>query len=51
MGWLLQAVQLLRYIPAPLLGALDGWSHRLALRRQRERQERWARRRAANSSL
>lgn len=34
---------LLRGLPGPLLRQLDAWSHRVALRRARERQERWAR--------
>lgn len=50
MTLLLQAVQLLRYLPAPVLGLLDAWSHRIALRRQLQRQERWARRQQARNS-
>ena len=37
---------LLRSLPGPLLRQLDAWSHRVAQRRARERQERWARRQA-----
>ena len=49
MTLLLQAVHLLRYLPAPMLAMLDAWSHRIALRRQRQRQERWERRQQARS--
>jgi hypothetical protein len=38
---------LLRLLPGPLLRALDGWSHRVALKRQKQRQEAWLQRRSA----
>ena len=38
---------LLRLLPGPLLRALDGWSHRRALDRQRQRQQAWLERKAA----
>jgi heme exporter protein D len=41
--WLGQALNLL---PRPVLRLLDGWSHRLALRKRLERQQRWQRRNA-----
>lgn len=34
----------LRALPGPLLRLLDGWSHRRAQRRARERAARWQRR-------
>jgi hypothetical protein len=40
---------LLRALPGPLLRLLDGWSHRVALRRARERQQRWAARQAVRT--
>ena len=39
--------QLLRKLPAPMLAALDGWSHRRARQRAEARRERMLRRRAA----
>jgi hypothetical protein len=39
--------QVLRVLPRPLLGALDAWSHRIAQRRARQRQQRWLARKAA----
>lgn len=33
---------LLRGLPGPVLRLLDGWSHRRAQRRAREREQRWA---------
>jgi hypothetical protein len=38
--------QLLKRLPAPLLGALDAWSHRIARRRAEERQRKWLERKA-----
>lgn len=38
---------LLRGLPGPLLRMLDAWSHRVAMRKARERQQRWAARQAA----
>ena len=37
---------LLRGLPGPLHRMLDAWSHRVALRKARERQARWAARQA-----
>jgi hypothetical protein len=39
--------QAVRLLPAPLLALLDAWSHRVAQRRLRERQQRWLQRKAA----
>ena len=50
MPLLFQALHLLRYLPAPVLGLLDAWSQRIALRKQLQRQERWARRQQVRSS-
>lgn len=43
--------RLLGLLPAPLTRALDAWSHRLALRRQQQRRERWQQRQVARSLL
>jgi len=37
---------LLRLLPGPLLRALDRWSHRRAVERQRQRQLAWLERKA-----
>lgn len=39
---------LLRGLPGPLVRLLDAWSHRVAMRKARERQERWTRRQAGS---
>ena len=39
--------QVLHALPRPLLGLLDAWSHRIALRRAQQRQQKWQRRQAA----
>lgn len=39
-------VQLLRALPRPVREALDAWSYRIAQRRARQRQQRWAQRKA-----
>lgn len=39
--------QVLHLLPAPLLRALDAWSHRVAQRRLEERRARWLQRRGA----
>lgn len=36
--------QVLRLLPGPVLALLDAWSYRIAQRRARERQRRWAQR-------
>lgn len=41
--WVTQAVRLL---PSPLLRALDGWAHRQAQRRARQRRDQWLARQA-----
>ena len=38
--------QLVRHLPAPLLRALDAWSHRTARRRWAQRQAKWEQRKA-----
>jgi hypothetical protein len=38
--------QVLQALPRPLLSVLDAWSHRVALRRARQRQQDWLRRQA-----
>ena len=38
--------QVVQHLPAPLVRALDAWSHRLARRRAAERQRKWLERRA-----
>jgi hypothetical protein len=37
----------LQLLPSPLVRVLDAWSHRVAQRRFRERQQRWLQRNAA----
>ena len=39
--------QLVQLLPSPLLRVLDGWSHRVAQRRARARQQRWLQAQAA----
>lgn len=43
------AVRLVRAMPAPLLRALDAWSHRLARRRYEARQRKWLQHQAAQA--
>jgi hypothetical protein len=38
---------MLRSLPGPVIGMLDAWSHRIAQRRARQRQQKWLQRRAA----
>jgi hypothetical protein len=38
--------QVLQVLPGPLLSVLDAWSHRIALRRAQQRQQKWLRRQA-----
>lgn len=45
--WVTQA---LRLLPAPVLRALDAWSHRVAQRRAQQRREQWLQRRAASAA-
>ena len=42
--------QLIRYLPGPLLRALDAWSHRIARRRYEERMRRWQELKLANAT-
>lgn len=42
--------QLVQLLPSPLLRVLDGWSHRVALRRARARQQKWLQRQAASAA-
>ncbi|GAB3764469.1 hypothetical protein GCM10028796_19570 [Ramlibacter monticola] len=44
---ILLAHQVIRSLPAPVLGALDAWSQRVARRRALKRQQRWQKRKAA----
>ena len=44
---ILLAHQVVRSLPAPVLRALDAWSHRVARRRALKRQQKWQRRKAA----
>ena len=44
---ILLAHQVVRSLPAPVLGALDAWSHRVARRRALTRQQLWQRKKAA----
>lgn len=39
--------QVLQYLPGALVSVLDAWSHRVAQRRARARQQRWLQRQAA----
>jgi hypothetical protein len=39
--------QLVQQLPAPLLKALDAWSHRIARRRAQHRMLKWQQRKAA----
>lgn len=41
--------QLVHFLPRPLLGALDAWSHRVARRRAALRQQKWQQRKAAQA--
>lgn len=43
------AGRLVRAMPAPLLRALDAWSHRLARRRYEARQRKWLQHQAAQA--
>jgi len=43
------AGRLVRAMPAPLLRALDAWSHRLAQRRWQARQRKWLQHQAAQA--
>lgn len=38
--------QVVQHLPAPLLRALDAWSHRVARRRDAQRQRKWLQRQA-----
>jgi hypothetical protein len=44
---ILLAHQMVRSLPAPLLGALDAWSLRVARRRALKRQQKWQQQKAA----
>jgi hypothetical protein len=44
------AHQVVRSLPAPVLGALDAWSHRVARRRALKRQQKWQRQKAAKAA-
>lgn len=44
------AHQLVRSLPAPVLRALDAWSHRVARRRALQRQQKWQRQKAAQAA-
>lgn len=44
---ILLAHQVVRSLPAPVLGALDAWSHRVARRRALKRQLKWQQQKAA----
>ena len=46
---ILLAHQVVRSLPAPVLGALDAWSHRVARRRALKRQQKWQRQKAAKA--
>lgn len=46
---ILLAHQVVRSLPAPVLGALDAWSHRVARRRALKRQQQWQRQKAAKA--
>jgi len=41
----------IRSLPAPVLRALDAWSHRVARRRALERQRRWQLQKAAAQAV
>jgi len=41
--------QAIRTLPAPVLRALDAWSHRVARRRALKRQLKWQRQKAAST--
>lgn len=41
--------QAIRALPAPVLRALDAWSHRVARRRALKRQQKWQRQKAAST--
>ncbi|MEJ8835470.1 hypothetical protein [Ramlibacter sp. AN1133] len=47
---ILVASQLVRSLPAPVLRALDAWSHRVARRRALKRQQKWQRQKAAKAA-
>jgi len=47
---ILLASQMVRSLPAPVLGALDAWSHRVARRRALKRQQKWQRQKAAKAN-
>lgn len=40
-------VQVLHFLPCVVLRLLDAWSYQVALRKQREREQRWLQRTAA----
>jgi hypothetical protein len=48
---ILLAHQVVRSLPAPVLGALDAWSHRVARRRALKRQQKWQKQKAAKATL
>ena len=39
--------QVIQFLPGSILGVLDAWSHRVARRRARQRQQKWLQRKAA----
>ena len=43
------AHEVIRQLPAPVLGALDAWSYRVARRRALKRQQKWQRQKAAKA--
>jgi len=43
--------QVIRSLPAPVIGALDAWSSRVARRRALERQRKWQQQKLAAAAL